>query len=74
MLGCLAGLALLQPAVEAIFLGPIAVGAVIGALAVGKGFLLGSLLSRKRSRKQSYRYWEHGWANNETNTIYIQDQ
>ena len=32
------GLALLQPAVEAFFLGPIAVGAVIGALAVGKGF------------------------------------
>jgi len=55
LLGCLAGLAILQPAVEAIFLGPIAVGAVIGALAVGKGFLLGSLLSRKRSRKQSYR-------------------
>ena len=55
-MGCLAGLAILQPAVEAIFLGPIAVGAVIGALAVGKGFLLGSLLSRKRSRKQSYRY------------------
>merc|ERR1711862_639772 len=45
----------LQSAVEAIFLGPIAVGAVIGALAVGKGFLLGSLLSRKRSQTQSYR-------------------
>ena len=49
------GLALLLPAVEAFFLGPIAVGAVIGALAVGKGFLLGSILSQKRSRKQSYR-------------------
>jgi len=49
------GLALLQPAVEAIFLGPIAVGAVIGALAVGKGFFLGSLLSQRRSHKQSYR-------------------
>ena len=49
------GLALLQPAVEAFFLGPIAVGAVIGALAVGKGFLLGSILSQKRSRKQTYR-------------------
>merc|ERR1712172_359111 len=49
------GLALLQPAVEAIFLGPIAVGAVIGAFAVGKGFLLGSVLSQRRSRKQSYR-------------------
>ena len=49
------GMALLQPAVEAFFLGPIAVGAVIGALAVGKGFLLGSVLSQRRSRKQSYR-------------------
>merc|ERR1712002_158767 len=39
----------------AIFLGPIAVGAVIGALAVGKGFILGSLLSQKRTRRQSYR-------------------
>ena len=55
MLACLAGLVIIQPVVEAIFLGPIAVGAVIGALAVGKGFLLGSLLSRKRSQTQSYR-------------------
>ena len=49
------GLALLQPAVEAFFLGPIAVGAVIGALAVGKGLLLGSILSQRRSSNQSYR-------------------
>ena len=49
------GLALLQPAVEAIFLGPIAVGAVLGALAVGKGLILGSVLSRRRSHRQSYR-------------------
>merc|ERR1719233_2420503 len=51
----LVGLAILLPAVEAIFLGPIAVGAVIGALAVKKGFILGSLLSRRRTRTQSYR-------------------
>merc|ERR1719435_318843 len=51
----LASLVLLLPAVEAIFLGPIAVGAVIGALAVKKGFILGSLLSRRRTRTQSYR-------------------
>eukprot|EP00092_Neocalanus_flemingeri_P019693 GFUD01021329.1.p1 GENE.GFUD01021329.1~~GFUD01021329.1.p1 ORF type:complete len:265 (-),score=77.80 GFUD01021329.1:150-944(-) len=49
------GLALLQPVVEAIFLGPIAVGAVLGALAVGKGLILGSILSQRRSQKQSYR-------------------
>merc|ERR1711970_846950 len=48
-------LALLQPVVEALFLGPVAVGAAIGAIALGKGFLLGSFLSRGRSYKQSYR-------------------
>jgi len=49
------GLALLQPVVQSIFLGPVAVGAVIGALAVGKGFILGAILSQKRSHKQSYK-------------------
>ena len=48
------GLALIQPAVEAFFLGPIAVGAVLGALAVGRGFLLGSILSQRRSQIQSH--------------------
>merc|ERR1711915_327447 len=47
-------LAFFQP-VFGIFLGPVAVGAVLGALAVGKGFILGSLLSRRRTRTQSYR-------------------
>ena len=51
----IASLVFLQSAVEAIFLGPIAVGAVIGALAVKKGFLLGSLLSQRRTRRQNYR-------------------
>ena len=49
------GLALMQQAVEAFFLGPIAVGAVLGALAVGRGFLLGSILSQRRSQTQSHR-------------------
>ena len=48
-------LALLQPAVEAFFLGPIAVGAVLGAIAVGKGLLFGAVLSQRRSRTQNYR-------------------
>merc|ERR1711915_240410 len=48
------GLGFIQP-VFGIFLGPVAVGAVLGALAVGKGFILGSLLSRRRTRTQSYR-------------------
>merc|ERR1719153_1292374 len=51
----LASLVFLQSAVEALFLGPIAVGAVIGALAVKKGFFLGSLLSQRRTRTQNYR-------------------
>ena len=51
----LASLVFLQSAVEALFLGPIAVGAVIGALAVKKGFFLGSLLSQRRTRRQNYR-------------------
>merc|ERR1712212_794953 len=51
----LASLVFLQSAVEAIFLGPIAVGAVIGAIAVKRGFLLGSLLSQRRTRTQNYR-------------------
>ena len=50
------GLAVLQPLmVDAFFFGPIAVGAVIGAIAVGKGLFLGSLLSQRRSRTQNYR-------------------
>merc|ERR1712215_266689 len=49
------GLALLQPVVKSIFLGPVAVGAVIGALAVGKGLFLGAILSQRRSHKQSYK-------------------
>merc|ERR1712002_1455850 len=49
------GLALLQPVVQSIFLGPVAVGAVIGALAVGKGLFLGAILSQRRSHKQSYK-------------------
>merc|ERR1712215_504314 len=35
--------------------GPVAVGAVIRALAVGKGFILGAILSQKRSRTQTYK-------------------
>merc|ERR1712080_707359 len=35
-------------------LGPIAVGAAIGALAIGKGLFLGALLANRRSRRQHY--------------------
>merc|ERR1712066_877685 len=49
-------LAILQPLlVEAIFLGPIAVGVALGALAVGKGPILGSILSQRRTSHRSGR-------------------
>merc|ERR1711862_900779 len=50
-------LAVLQPSVEAIFLGPIAVGVALGAIAVTKGLILGSILSRGRtSHRNGRRY------------------
>jgi len=56
----LLGLFYLQPFVEALFFGPVAVGLGIGLLAFGKGLFLGSALSRRRSRhrrhKRSYYY------------------
>merc|ERR1712001_439785 len=49
-------LAILQPLlVEAILLGPIAVGVALGALAVGKGLILGSILSQRRTSHRSGR-------------------
>ena len=41
--------ALIGPVVEAFFLGPIAVGVGLGALAFKKGLLLGSVLGRSRT-------------------------
>merc|ERR1712130_550674 len=46
---------LLQTAVEAIFLGPIAVGVALGAIAVKKGLILGSILSRSRTSHRNGR-------------------
>jgi len=45
----------LQTAVEAIFLGPIAVGVALGAIAVKKGLILGSILSRSRTSHRNGR-------------------
>jgi len=69
----LVSLVLLQSTVEAIFLGPIAVGAVIGALAVKKGFILGSLLSQRRTRRQSYRQPRTYTRYNQRNHYHQQD-
>merc|ERR1712177_111587 len=49
----LVSLIFLQLAVEALFLPPLAVGAIIGALAVKKGIIIGSLLSQGRTRTQN---------------------
>merc|ERR1712243_541946 len=49
----LVSLIFLQSPVEAIFLSPVAVGAIIGALAVKKGIIIGSLLSQSRTRTQN---------------------
>merc|ERR1711915_1099224 len=46
---------LLQPAFEAIFLGPIAAGVALGAIAVTKGLILGSILSRSRTSHRNGR-------------------
>jgi len=54
-LGCLLGLCVLLPSVQGFFLGPVAVGAALGALAVKKGIIIGALLSSKRTRRQGYR-------------------
>merc|ERR1719445_1229640 len=49
----LVSLIFLQSAVEALFLPPIAVGAIIGALGVKKGIIIGSLLAQGRTRTQN---------------------
>merc|ERR1711892_1352334 len=46
----LVSLCLLQPVCQAFFFGPIGVGLGVGLLAAGGGFLLGTSLSRTRSR------------------------
>ena len=49
----LLALALLLPAVQGFFLGPVAVGAALGALFLTKGLIIGGALSRQRTRRQS---------------------
>merc|ERR1711874_785880 len=47
----LASLCLLMPMVQAFFFGPIAVALGVGLLAASGGFLVGTALSRNRSRR-----------------------
>ena len=52
---CVVLLAALGPAVEAFFLGPVAVGVGLGALAVTKGLILGSILGESRTSERGGR-------------------
>merc|ERR1711971_646877 len=52
---CIVLIAALGPAVEAFFLGPIAVGVGLGALAVTKGLILGSILGQSRTNERGGR-------------------
>merc|ERR1712110_890587 len=48
-------IAALGPAVEAFFLGPVAIGVGLGALAVTKGLILGSILGGSRTQERGGR-------------------
>ena len=49
-------LTFLQPMAEAIFHVPIALGLTLGAIAVGKGLILGSILSKHKTSHYHYHY------------------
>merc|ERR1711868_74404 len=70
---CVVLIAALGPAVEAFFLGPIAVGVGLGALAVTKGLILGSILGRSRTNERGGRsYTSYSRTNHysQTNNYY----
>ena len=70
---CVVLLAALGPAIEAFFLGPIAVGVGLGALAVTKGLILGSILGRSRTSSRGGRsYTRYSRTNhyNQNNNYY----
>ena len=52
---CVVLIAALGPAVEAFFLGPVAIGVGLGALAVTKGLILGSILGGSRTQERGGR-------------------
>ena len=70
---CVVLIAVLGPAVEAFFLGPIAVGVGLGALAVTKGLILGSILGSSRTNTRGGRsYTRYSRTNHyqQTNNYY----
>merc|ERR1712137_45643 len=64
--------ALIGPAVEAFFLGPIAVGVGLGALAVKKGLILGSILGSRTSSRGGRGYSRYSRTNHygQSNSYY----
>ena len=52
---CIVLIAVLGPAIEAFFLGPVAIGVGLGALAVTKGLILGSILGGSRTQERGGR-------------------
>ena len=70
---CVVLIAALGPAVEAFFLGPVAVGVGLGALAVTKGLILGSILGGSRTQERGGRsYTRYSRTNhyNQNNKYY----
>merc|ERR1711862_691862 len=70
---CVVLIAALGPAVEAFFLGPIAIGVGLGALAVTKGLILGSILVRSRTNSrggQSYNPYQPSNHYSQSNGYY----
>ena len=70
---CVVLIAALGPAVEAFFLGPVAIGVGLGALAVTKGLILGSILGRSRTSSRGGRsYTRYSRTNHyhQTNNYY----
>ena len=66
-------IAALGPAIEAFFLGPVAIGVGLGALAVTKGLILGSILGRSRTSSRGGRsYTQYNTYNHysQTNNYY----
>ena len=66
-------IAALGPAIEAFFLGPVAIGVGLGALAVTKGLILGSILGGSRNQERGGRgYTRYSRTNHysQTNNYY----
>ena len=68
---CFISLSVFLSVSEAIFLGPIAVGVALGALAVKKGLILGSILSSGRTNHNTGRSYS-GYSRYNRNNHYTQ--